>query len=218
MEHSQYKVEAVYDSLAEEWAEHFAGEHDKKPKDREMLRRFAHEIGNRGPVWDLGCGPGNTAEYLHRLGLDISGLDLSARMLEQARLRHPAIGFKQGDILHLPFKDDSIGGAVAFYATVHLTKDEVSRAFCEVFRVLQSRGVFLSTYHLGDQTIHLDEFLGKKVDIDFIFIPADFIVRSLENSGFERIEIAEREPYPGIEHQSRRAYIFARKPGGYDEP
>jgi hypothetical protein len=25
-------------------------------------------------------------------------------------------------------------------------------------------------------------------------------------------EIIEREPYPDVEHQSRRAYIFARKP------
>jgi hypothetical protein len=30
--------------------------------------------------------------------------------------------------------------------------------------------------------------------------------------GFERIEIIERNPYPEVEYQSRRAYVFARKP------
>jgi hypothetical protein len=35
----------------------------------------------------------------------------------------------------------------------------------------------------------------------------------LRAAGFEVEEILEREPYaPDIEYQSRRAYIFARKP------
>src|SRR4051794_37876468 len=31
-------------------------------------------------------------------------------------------------------------------------------------------------------------------------------------AGFEIEEIIEREPYPDVEHQSRRSYIFARRP------
>jgi len=27
-----------------------------------------------------------------------------------------------------------------------------------------------------------------------------------------KIEIIEREPYPGVEYESRRAYVFAEKP------
>jgi hypothetical protein len=34
----------------------------------------------------------------------------------------------------------------------------------------------------------------------------------LRAAGFEIEEIVEREPYPEVEHQSRRAYIFARRP------
>lgn len=71
---------------------------------------------------------------------------------------------------------------------------------------------FFSLYHIGEKTIHVEDFLGKKVDIDFMFFTADFIYRCLKNSGFEKIEIIEREPYPGVEYQSRRAYTFARKP------
>jgi SAM-dependent methyltransferase len=85
-------------------------------------------------------------------------------------------------------------------------------ALREVFRVLQPGGIFLFTYHIGDETIHLDEFLGKKIDIDFIFFRTDFIIRCLKDSGFGKIEVIEREPYPGVEYQSKRAYVFARKP------
>jgi len=28
----------------------------------------------------------------------------------------------------------------------------------------------------------------------------------------KKIDIIEREPYPGVEYESRRAYVFAKKP------
>jgi len=205
-------IERMYDTVAKEYSETFFAEHEKKPKDQEILRRFSIEIGDKKPVWDFGCGPGQTTKYLKDLGIEISGLDLSEKILEQARTTHPEINFRKGNVLELEFDDDSIGGVVAFYAIVHFTGEQVEIAFLEVFRVLQPGGIFLFTYHIGEETIHLDEFLGKKVDIDFMFFTTDFIFSCLKDSGFEKIKIIEREPYPGVEYESRRAYVFARKP------
>jgi len=207
-----HKIESMYDSVAKEWAEIFFGEHEKKPKDLEILNRFSQEIGDRRPVWDFGCGPGNTAKYLKDIGIEISGLDLSEKMLEQARTTHPDIHFQKGNIFELEFENDSMAGIVAYYAIVHFTEEQVETAFHEVFRVLEPGGIFLFTFHIGEETIHFDEFLGKKVDIDFMFFTTDFILRCIEEIGFEKIEIIEREPYPGVEYESRRAYVFAIKP------
>jgi len=212
MEQSLNRIEDAYDTVAKEYAEAFSGEHENKPKDQELLHRFSHEIGDRRPVWDLGCGPGQTAKYLTKLGLEISGLDLSERTLEEARTRHPEIHFQKGDLLELEFEDDSIAGVVGFYAIVHFTKEQVGIAFREVIRVLQPGGLFLFTFHVGEEAIHVDEFLGKEVDIDFIFFKPGFIHGCLAESGFEKIEVIEREPYPGVEYESRRAYVFATKP------
>jgi ubiquinone/menaquinone biosynthesis C-methylase UbiE len=205
------KVENLYDSFANEYAEKFSGEHEKKPKDREILYRFSQEIGDKRPIWDLGCGPGQTTKYLNNLGIKVSGLDMSKKILEQARIINPEIHFQKGNILNLDFENNSIAGIVAFYAIVHFTKKQVQTAFREIFRVLLQGGLFLFTYHIGDKTIHLNEFLGKKADIDFMFFTTDFISGRLKDSGFEIIEIIEREPYPCVEYQSRRAYVFAIK-------
>ncbi len=117
------KVENLYDTVAKEYAETFSGEHEKKPKDQEILHRFSQEIGDRSPVWDFGCGPGQTTKYLKNLGIEISGLDLSEKILEHARTIHPEIHFQKGNILELEFENDSIAGIVAFYAIVHFTEE-----------------------------------------------------------------------------------------------
>jgi len=136
-------------------------------------------------------------------------MDLSEKALEQARIIHPGIHFQSGNMLELEFTDNSIAAVVSFYAIVHFTKDQVEKAFREVFRVLQPAGIFLFTYHIGEDTIRLKEYLGKDVDIDFTLFTTDFISSSLKNCGFKEIDIIEREPYPEVEYPSRRAYVFA---------
>ncbi len=206
------KVSEVYDVVAKEYAEKFCGEHEKKQQDQEILYRFSQEVAGKKPIWDFGCGPGQTTQYLKNLGLDIAGLDISGKLIKQANVIHPGITFRKGNILDLEFEDESIVGIVAFYAIVHFSQEQVGKAFCEIFRVLHRGGVFLFTYHIGEESIHLDEFLGKDVDIDFMFFKTDFISRCVKNAGFEGIEIIERAPYPEVEYQSRRAYVFAKKP------
>ncbi|WP_027367308.1 class I SAM-dependent methyltransferase [Desulfocurvibacter africanus] len=218
MGQSLSKIEKVYDTVAKEYAETFFYEHEKKPKDQDILCRFSQEIGNRRPVWDFGCGPGHTASYLTKLGLETSGLDLSEKILEQARAIHPAMHFRRGNILELEFEDNLIAGIVSFYSIVHFTEDQVKLAFREAFRVLQPGGIFLFTFHIGENTIHLDQFLNKEIDVDFMFFTNDFIWKSLKDSGFAKIEMIAREPYPAVEYQSRRSYVFAIKPVARKSP
>ena len=163
-------------------------------------------------MWDFGCGPGQTAGYLKELGVEISGMDLSGKMIEEARRLHPDIHFQRGNILELECASDSIAGVVAFYSIVHFTEGQVAAAFRGIFRVLEPGGMVLLTYHVGTNIIDLDEFLGRRIDIDLMFFSSAFISRCLRDSGFKEVEIIEREPYPGVEYQSRRAYAFAVKP------
>ena len=54
--------------------------------------------------------------------------------------------------------------------------------------------------------------MGVPVSVDFLFFEPDEMVGYLRAAGYERIEVIQRGPYaPEVEHQSRRAYIFAQK-------
>jgi ubiquinone/menaquinone biosynthesis C-methylase UbiE len=206
-------IRETYDQLAAEYASHFFNELQNKPLDRQLLDRFAAEVGQDGQVCDLACGPGHIARYLRAAGTNVFGLDLSPRMIEQARQLNPDISFREGNMMALDVPDRSLAGIVAFYAIVNLPKESLPVVFREMERVLQPSGVLLLAFHIGDETIHPDEVLGQPVSMDwFFFQPAD-IGTYLEAAGFAIVEVIEREPYPPqVEYQSRRAYIFARKP------
>ncbi len=205
-------VENLYDAVSKEYAEVFSGEHGKKPMDREILLRFSQAVKNRKPVWDFGCGPGHTAKCLKKLGVEIAGLDLSARFVEHAQTTYPDIPFRKGNMLALEFDDNSIAAIIAFYAIVHFTEDQVRTALNEIYRVLKPGGLLLLSYHIGEGTLFVDEFLGKKIAIEFMFFKPDQITNLLTMCGFSETETIERDPYPEIEYQSRRAYVFAGKP------
>src|SRR5262245_46377279 len=108
MEQTSEHIRACYDAVAREYADRFVGELAHKPLDRELLSRFASDVRGRGQVYDLGCGPGQTTAFLHGCGVAVRGLDLSAKLVLEARQRHPAVEFEQGDMLALPLADASL--------------------------------------------------------------------------------------------------------------
>jgi len=86
--------------------------------------------------------------------------------------------------------------------------------FHEMARVLQPGGLLLLAFHTGDDAVHERELWGQPISMDFFLFQPSAIRHQLEAAGFIIEEIIEREPYPpDVEYQSRRAYIFARRPG-----
>jgi SAM-dependent methyltransferase len=206
-------VQGSYDRVAAEYARRISGELEHKPLDRQLLDRFAAGVQGLGPVCDLGCGPGHVSRYLHERGVPVIGIDLSPAMLEQARHLEPGIEFRQGNMLSPDIEDAAWGGIVAFYSIIHVSQSEVASALAGMRRGLRPGGLLLLAFHVGDEAVHLDEWWGQPVSVDFHFFRPQEMAGSLRAAGFEVEEVVEREPYPDVEHQSRRCYVFARKPG-----
>lgn len=206
-------IRESYDRLADEYTRRIAGELQHKPFDRELLDRFAAAVAGRGDVCDMGCGPGHVARYLHDAGTTIFGLDLSPRMVGQARQLNPGISFREGNMMALEMEDATLGGIVAFYAIVNLPPESLPRVFEEMKRVLRPGGLLLLSFHIGDEARRVSELWDFAVSMDFFFFRPSAIRRDLEAAGLVIEETMERGPYaPEVEHQSHRAYILARRP------
>jgi SAM-dependent methyltransferase len=210
--HKRKDCQSSYDQVAVEYVRRIFEELQHKPLDRQLLDRFAASVRDVGPACDIGCGPGHVARYLHEQGVQVCGVDLSPAMVEQARRLTPGVEFRQGDMTALDIPDGAWAGIAAFYSIIHIPRDDMARALGELRRVLRPSGILLLAFHIGDGTIHLDEWWGQRVCVDFFSFRSDEVVGCLRATGFEIEEIIEREPYPDVEHQSRRAYIFARRP------
>jgi ubiquinone/menaquinone biosynthesis C-methylase UbiE len=212
-ENATESIRESYDRVAEEYARRLFNELAQKSLDRELLNRFAAATIGRGEVCDMGCGPGQVARYLRDAGTTVFGLDLSPRMLEQARRLNPEISFREGNMMALDLPDGSLAGIAAFYAIVNIPKESHTTVFREMERILQPDGLLLVAFHTGDETVHEDELWDLPISMDFFFFQPSAVRNSMEEGGLAVEEIIERDPYgPEVEYQSRRAYIFARKP------
>lgn len=200
-----------YDKAAKNYADKFIDELSRKHLDRILLKSFASENRDNGKLIDLGCGPGQTTKYLSDCGLtDILGVDISSKMMTVAKNINPQLNFETADILNLKYSDRVFGPAIAFYAIVHFDYGQVKTAFKEINRVLTDNGQFLFSFHIGDNLVHLDNFLGLQVNIDFYFFEINKITDLLTETGFEIIDVIERQPYKEAEYPSKRAYIWTK--------
>jgi SAM-dependent methyltransferase len=204
-------LQASYDTIAAEYAKRIYAELKDKPFDRELLDGFAERMQKRGPVCDLGCGPAQIARYLHDRRVNVFGLDLSAGMLAEARRLNPDLRFVQGSMLSLGIASNSLAGMAAFYSIIHVVRDQVVTALSEMRRVLRPGGCLLLAFHLGTEVIHETDLWGYSVEFDATLFTTDEMIRYLNAARLEVEQAMERDPYPEVEYQSRRGYIFAVK-------
>jgi SAM-dependent methyltransferase len=102
----------------------------------------AARVGPGVKVLDVGCGLGTLAAAAAARGATVTGADLAAGMLTEARRRHPRIEFVLADAEALPFADGAFDVALAAFVVNHLPHPE--RAAAELRRV--ARRVALSMW------------------------------------------------------------------------
>jgi len=156
-----------YDTIAAAYAEHFRDEMAALPVELSALSLFASVVD--GPVLEVGCGTGLVTAELVKLGVDVSGLDLSPGMLEVARRHLPDVRFEVGSMLELPHPDGFFGGVAAWYSTIHVPDDLLPSALAELARILRPGGYLSLAFQSGDQPPrHMTSALGHD-DLELVF-------------------------------------------------
>ena len=107
--------------------------------DRRWRRLTAEAVVRPGDrVLDACCGTGDLAVAAGRAGGHIVGLDFSERMLERARRKSAAIEWVRGDLLDLPFEDESFDAATVGFGVRNVA--DLERSLRELRRVLRPGG------------------------------------------------------------------------------
>lgn len=137
-----------YDTVAVSYADQTHDLLDGLPHLRAALRLFAEEV--RGPVADVGCGPGTITALLDGLGVDAFGIDLSPAMIALARRNHPGLRFEVGSMTQpLP---EPVGGIIAWWSLIRVPDDEVPAVFGHFREALRPDGLLQLGFHVGDET------------------------------------------------------------------
>ncbi len=98
------------------------------------------QLGESTPtnVLDAGCGPGAMSRYWRGQGCDVTALDLSATMLDEARRQESAGRYLLGDIEALPLADAQYSLVWSNLAVQWC--DDLRQAISELWRVTQPGG------------------------------------------------------------------------------
>jgi SAM-dependent methyltransferase len=115
----------------------------------EVLLMIRHRERLAGRVLELGCGAGRITGYLVALGTEVTGLDVSPRMLAECRRRYPAGRFIEGDLGDLsPFAEASLDVVVAGYNVLDIVGDAQRRRILgEIHRILTPGGLLIMSSH-----------------------------------------------------------------------
>lgn len=101
-----------------------------------------HSIPADTQVLDLACGTGNLAVIAARCGGVVSGIDIAANLIDQARTRADGeglrIAYEEGDAEDLPYADGQFGLVVSMFGVMFAPRPSIATS--EMLRVTRPGG------------------------------------------------------------------------------
>ena len=162
------EIARSYDQIADHWNS------DEFPRTNgiEQHERAIAFVEERRNALDIGCGSsGRIIDLLVGHGFDVEGLDISPRMIELARKRHPSTTFHLADVSTWQFsrKYDLIS---AWDSIWHLPMSNQERVLTKILRGLTKGGVCIfTTGGLDAPEEKVDSAMGPPMYYSVLGIP-----------------------------------------------
>lgn len=131
-----------YDQLGDDWLESCT----TPDWDQRILDLLVAWLPPKGRVLDVGCGYGRTAIPLALCGYEVTGVDISARMVAAAERRAAQaqvdVRFLRADMCDLELDEGYFDSAICLWSAFHelLIPEEQLRSISAINRVLRSGG------------------------------------------------------------------------------
>lgn len=208
-------MRAVYDQVADDYADRFPSTEPEQPVDLALVAHFASLLpATSRDVLDAGCGTGRMFPVLAAAGCRVTGVDLSAGMVRRARRDHPDVEARVAGLGALPFPDGAFDGVFSWYSTIHLPDEELGPVLAEVRRVLRPGGHALVAFQVGAGPREVGaglRRLGHDVELVRHERTPDAVAGELDAAGFT--EVARLVRGPAGPERTGQAVLVARLGG-----
>jgi ubiquinone/menaquinone biosynthesis C-methylase UbiE len=153
-----------------------------------MEKLLAFIPGRQGSILDVACGTGATTRYLTRYypPQKITGINISEKQLQRAKINAPGCNFLLMDATHLLFEDNSFDSVICVEAAFHFCTRR--RFLQEAHRVLRPGGYLVLSdilFRPGAEDLapmlHLQNWIAS---------PAAY-GELLRKSGFQQVRIID---------------------------
>lgn len=161
----------------------------------------------KGKILDGGCGLGQIVIYYKNRGYDIEGVDFAPRVIERILAYDKTIKVQEGDILKLPYQDNSFS---AYYSggVVEHFEEGPKLALREARRVLKKGAVLIITVPYFNPSRRIRSFLSlgfknqksSTVKLDFNGMKSMFLLTNVHRRTLS--------PFPGF---SFHQYEYTKK-------
>ncbi|MBV8561456.1 MAG: class I SAM-dependent methyltransferase [Actinobacteria bacterium] len=176
-------VAAGYDEIGEafaEWRKRFANDPRREWED-ELVARL--EPGAR--VLELGCGSGTEETKRLAARFRLTGVDISERQVERARLAVPDAEFVCADVTELELPAGSFDAVASFYVFNHIPRELLKPLLLKIHEWLVPGGWLLTAFGQSDTEDWTGDWLGAPTF--FSSYPPEFNSRLVREAGFAAI-------------------------------
>jgi SAM-dependent methyltransferase len=168
-----------------------------KPSDEFVPVALRWKEQGKQTVLDIGCGRGRHALFLAELGFDVTATDISPEGIEQLqkeakkRKLDGKIKTFVGDMLELPFENNSFDGVLGFLSITHTDYAGLKKVITRITDILKKSGRLYVTFNSKNSpgfhfksNIKIDEYTiikkrGLEDGIPHTYLEHDDIVKLL---------------------------------------
>ena len=169
----------------------------------ELNERFVGDVDRDARILEVGCNIGNQLLMLHEMGFtDLTGVDVQAYALDEARENCPFATFHQAGAGELPFEDASFDLVFTSGVLIHISPADLPAALREIARV-SKRFVWGYEFH-NDEMVEIEYR-----DHDDLHWKGDYARRYLEE--VPGLEIDRFELFPWTEGENVDVMFRLRK-------
>jgi SAM-dependent methyltransferase len=223
----------VFDAYAE-YYDLLYGDKDYSAEAAYVSRLLRARGGNKNRVLELGCGTGGHALEFARLGYQITGVDLSERMLEGARDRCSQVGgrFVHGDVRNLRLSERFDCVLSLFHVASYQTSNADIEGMLRTAAVhLEPGGVFIFDFWYGPAVLsvrpstRIRRLENSRVQVTRLAEPVIHFQENVVDVNYEiLVQPKDGRPLERVNETHRMRYFFVPelsymlRQAGFEEP